>query len=120
MTLIECNQFDDASVLSSEQSGADACLNEGIATPFVQSSTYLRLREVAIESEIPRRISQKLFRGAEQARISLSGRNLLLFTNYTGYDPESSNFGQQAVSRNVDLGPYPPSRSFYLSVSVGF
>jgi TonB-linked SusC/RagA family outer membrane protein len=120
LSLYDCNQLSEDSGLPSGQARANACLNEGIATPFVQSTTYLRLRELSIEYEIPRRIAQKLFRGAEVARISLSGRNLLLFTDYTGYDPESSNFGQQAVSRNVDLGPYPPSRSFYLSVSVGF
>jgi hypothetical protein len=80
----------------------------------------LRLRELSLEYEIPRKVARKLFRGADVARISFSGRNLLLFTNYTGYDPESSNFGQQAVSRNIDIGPYPPSRSFYVSVSVGF
>ena len=120
LSLYDCNQLSEDSGRPSGQARANACLQDGIATPFVESTTYLRLREVSIEYEVPRRIAQKLFRGADAARLSLSGRNLLLFTKYTGYDPESSNFGQQAVSRNVDLGPYPPSRSFYFSVSVGF
>ena len=120
LSLYDCNQLSEDSGRPSGQARAKACLEDGIATPFVESTKYLRLRELTLEYEIPRRIAQKLFRGADAARISLAGRNLLLFTPYTGYDPESSNFGQQAVSRNVDLGPYPPSRSFYLSVSVGF
>jgi TonB-dependent starch-binding outer membrane protein SusC len=53
-------------------------------------------------------------------RLELTGRNLLIFTNYWGYDPESSNYGQQAVTRNVDLGPYPPSRTFMFSITAGF
>jgi TonB-linked SusC/RagA family outer membrane protein len=120
LSLYDCNQLSEDSGRPSGQARAAACLEDGIATPFVESTTYLRLRELSLEYEIPRRIAQRLFRGAEAARISLSGRNLLLFTKYSGYDPESSNFGQQAVSRNVDLGPYPPARSFFVSVSVGF
>jgi hypothetical protein len=58
--------------------------------------------------------------GANTAKVSLSGRNLLLFTNYFGYDPEVSNYGQQAIVRNIDLGPYPPMRSFLFNIQLGF
>jgi hypothetical protein len=35
-------------------------------------------------------------------------------------DPEVSNFGNQAVARNIDVAPFPPSRSFFLSVDLDF
>jgi len=35
-------------------------------------------------------------------------------------DPEVSNFGNQALNRNVDVAPFPPSRSFFLSFDLGF
>jgi hypothetical protein len=35
-------------------------------------------------------------------------------------DPEVSNFGNQQGGRFVDLAPFPPSRSFFFSVDVGF
>jgi len=54
------------------------------------------------------------------AKLSVSGRNLWTFTGYTGLDPEVSNFGNQAIARNVDLAPYPPSRSFWGSIELGF
>jgi hypothetical protein len=56
----------------------------------------------------------------QAARVSLSGRNLLTFTSYSGLDPEVSNFGNQPIGRNYDVAPYPPSRSFWLSVDAGF
>jgi hypothetical protein len=62
----------------------------------------------------------KKFFGSSDVKLELTGRNLLIFTNYWGYDPESSNFGQQAVTRNIDLGPYPPSRQFMFSITAGF
>jgi hypothetical protein len=58
--------------------------------------------------------------GSRYARLTLSGRNLIRIANYSGYDPEVSNFGNQAIVRNIDVAPYPPSRSFYFSVDVGF
>jgi hypothetical protein len=53
-------------------------------------------------------------------QVSLSGRNLATFTSYTGLDPEVSNFGNQPIARNIDVAPFPPSRSYWLSVNLGF
>jgi TonB-dependent starch-binding outer membrane protein SusC len=52
--------------------------------------------------------------------LSLTGRNLLRFTPYRGLDPEVSNFGRQAIVRNIDVAPFPPSRSFFFSIDLGF
>jgi hypothetical protein len=35
-------------------------------------------------------------------------------------DPEVSNFGNQPIARNIDVAPFPPSRSFWFSVALGF
>jgi len=59
-------------------------------------------------------------RWRDGARVSLAGRNLLTVTDYSGLDPEVSNFGNQPIARNFDIAPYPPSRSFWLALSAGF
>jgi hypothetical protein len=41
-------------------------------------------------------------------------------TKYQGVTPEVSNFGNQNVVRNQDLAPFPQSRSYFLSVNLGF
>ena len=58
--------------------------------------------------------------GVRDASISLSGRNLVTWTDYTGLDPEVSNFGSQQIARGVDVAPFPPSRSFWLTFNFGF
>jgi hypothetical protein len=58
--------------------------------------------------------------GIRNARISLSGRNLLTYQKYTGLDPEVANLGSAAIRNNLDVAPYPPSRSFFLDISLGF
>ena len=52
-------------------------------------------------------------------QLGASARNLLTFTGYTGLDPEVSNFANQPIGRNFDVGPYPPSRTFWFSVTAG-
>lgn len=119
LSLYDCNQLAPDQATPAGQIRANAC-QVGLAPSFVQSTTFLKLRELSLAYSIPKAVAQRLFRGADNARISLTGRNLFTHTNYFGYDPESSNFGQQAITRNIDLGPYPPSRSFFVNVSVGF
>ena len=118
LSLYDCNQLAPDQDTPAGAARADACLNTGIATPFVQSTDFVRLREVKIGVSVPKRYTR--YFGSDDVQAIFSARNLWLHTNYFGYDPESSNYGQQAITRNVDLGPYPPSRQFLFSLAVGF
>ncbi len=90
-----------------------------VASNYVESASFLKLREITLSYEIPGSAMRSLFGGARSARISLSGRNLFSVDSYNGLDPEVSNFGNQAIFRNVDVAPFPPSRSFWLSIDLG-
>jgi len=98
-----------------------ARFGQGFTEPYVQSGTYVKLRELNLSYNLPDGLTSALFgRSIRNARISLTGRNLLRFTPYRGLDPEVSNFGRQAIVRNIDVAPFPPSRSFFLSIELGF
>ena len=118
LSLYDCNALAPDQETPAGAARLDACLNTGLATPFVQSTDFVRLREVKIGISVPKRYTR--FLASDDVQAIFSGRNLWLHTNYFGYDPESSNYGQQAITRNVDLGPYPPSRQFLFSLAVGF
>lgn len=103
--------------------GADriARFGQGFTQPYVQSGTYVKLRELNLSYNLPERFTSSIFgRSFRSARLSLTGRNLLRFTPYRGLDPEVSNFGRQAIVRNIDVAPFPPSRSFFFSIDLGF
>jgi TonB-linked SusC/RagA family outer membrane protein len=89
------------------------------ASPYVQDGSFLKLREVSVTYDVPAEVLSQVS-GVTSARLSLSARNLLTVTPYSGLDPEVSNFGRQSVGRNIDVAPYPPSRSVWLSVEAGF
>ncbi|MEA2723689.1 MAG: hypothetical protein QOH59_1460, partial [Gemmatimonadales bacterium] len=98
-----------------------ARFGQGFTQPYVQDGSYLKLREVNLSYNLSDRTTSAIFGSAiRTARISLTGRNLLRVTPYDGLDPEVSNFGNQAIVRNIDVAPFPPSRSFFLSVDLGF
>jgi TonB-linked SusC/RagA family outer membrane protein len=93
----------------------------GDTRPYIQSGTYVKLREVNLSYNLPERFTHSLFgRSIRTARLSLTGRNLLRFTPYRGLDPEVSNFGRDPIVRNIDVAPFPPYRSFFFSVDLGF
>jgi hypothetical protein len=87
---------------------------------YVEDASFAKLREVTLSYDLPNRYLGRLGGRVSTAQVSLSGRNLLTWTNYTGLDPEVSNFGNQNIARNIDVAPFPPSRSFWFGVQVGF
>jgi TonB-linked SusC/RagA family outer membrane protein len=86
---------------------------------YIESASFLKLREVELHYDLngPWLAYLGPMKGL---RLSISARNLFTITPYTGLDPEVSNFGSDPITRNVDVAPYPPSRSFWFSLSAGF
>jgi hypothetical protein len=106
---------------STETVGERRLAGFGVKTSnYLESATYVKLRELGVSYDIPRSWIAGWGGGARNARISLSGRNLLMNTDYSGLDPEVSNFGNQAIARNIDVTPYPPSRTLLLTIDLGF
>jgi hypothetical protein len=106
-----------------DEAGADriTAWSSGVTQTYVQDASYLKLREVTLAYNLPESFTRSLFgSNVRFARLSLSGRNLLRFTGYRGLDPEVSNFGNQAIVRNIDVAPFPPSKSVFFAIDLGF
>ena len=88
---------------------------------YVENGGFLKLREISVSVGIPQRyLGSWLGSQATDLRLELSGRNLKTWTKYTGLDPEVSNFSNQDVGRIIDVTPFPPSRSYFVSLSARF
>jgi hypothetical protein len=83
---------------------------------FIEDGTWLRLRELNLAYQLPLRlINQKLIQSAE---IVLTGRNLLLFTNYSGADPDANSRGGASNGFGIDFHNTPGTRSYGVSLRV--
>jgi TonB-dependent starch-binding outer membrane protein SusC len=93
--------------------------NNGV-TAYVEHASYLKLRELTLRYDLPTDVVHRAGQGLiRSAAVSLSGRNLITWTKYPGLDPEVSNFGAQQIGRGVDVTPYPPTRSYFVSLDLG-
>ncbi|MCS6807487.1 MAG: SusC/RagA family TonB-linked outer membrane protein, partial [Bacteroidota bacterium] len=89
-------------------------------TQWIEDATHTRLREASIMYNLSRETLSALFGEAvPYARIGVTGRNLYLWTNYSGYDPEVSNFGNVAIGGNIEVTPFPSSRAVFLTIQFG-
>jgi len=101
-----------------DQAAAAKRMAAGSNLPYIEDGSFVKVREISITYTLPKQYVTQLG-PLKNLQFTLSGRNLLTFTSYTGLDPEVSNFGSQPVARNIDVTPYPPSRSYWLSITAG-
>ena len=87
----------------------------GSATGFVENAGYLRFREIGLYYSFTK-FSGNVIHGL---RIGASLYNYITFTNYSGYDPEVSNFGT-GFSTGVEVDPYPASKRAALNITIDF
>lgn len=96
---------------------------------FVEDATYVKLRELSIYYTLKRdklkNFANGFFKGV---KIGLVGRNLLTFTNYTGYDPEVGQINDSAEETyygssqffQFDAYGYPNYRTISGSLTLTF
>ena len=84
---------------------------------WVEDATHLRLRELSVGYDLGSAQLAKigLDNVFKNVRLSMIGRNLLLFSKYPGYDPATGGFNSR-----VDNFNYPLVRTFTGSVALTF
>ncbi len=87
------------------------------STRYLEDGDFLRLNNLTLGYTFE---DAPLF--FESLRLSLTGQNLFLITNYTGFDPEvNTNKAVDGVpSFGIDYVPYPNSRTFTFGLNVSF
>jgi hypothetical protein len=89
---------------------------------FVENGTFVRLRELALNWNVPQRLVRRVPGGDfRSARIGIVGRNLWTSTKYSGYDPDVSGpGGGNPFAYRVDYFTYPAYRTFTAMFELGF
>jgi TonB-linked SusC/RagA family outer membrane protein len=80
----------------------------------VSNSSFVKLRELSLQYSLGQ------FRSLSNLTFSLSGRNLVSWDNYNGYDPEVNAAGQATIIRGTDFGTVPVPRTFSVGISARF
>ena len=92
--------------------------NRRVSDRFVEDASYLRLKNLSLGYNIPGNVMSKI--GMTKGRIYVSGQNLLTFTNYSGFDPEISTFGETNTAPGTDFLTFPQARTMIVGLNLGF
>jgi TonB-linked SusC/RagA family outer membrane protein len=86
------------------------------STLYLEDGSYLRLRILTIGYTLPESLTSKV--GLGKFRIYFTGKNLVTFTKYTGYDPEVSNDDPKLAG--IDIAGYPQARMYTFGINLEF
>lgn len=87
----------------------------GIEEWRIDDGSFVKLRELSVSYDFGK--IKNIFSGLT---VSLSGRNLISFDNYKGYDPEVNAGGQSTILRGIDFGAVPIPRTFSFGIQAKF
>jgi len=108
--------------------GYYSALYGGLSPPnshFVEDGSFVKLRELSVRYRFngDQLANVPLLNAFDGIGVSLVGRNLLTWTNYTGFDPEvgfaGGDVGSAALAR-FDGFSYPNFRTWTAAVEVNF
>jgi TonB-dependent starch-binding outer membrane protein SusC len=84
---------------------------------FYEDASFVRLRNISLAFDFAKFFT---IRGFNRLQLVVSGRNLLTFTDYTGFDPEiSSGTSNSAFDRGVDHNTIPNLKSYQVGLNIG-
>ncbi|MEN8858679.1 MAG: SusC/RagA family TonB-linked outer membrane protein [Flavobacteriaceae bacterium] len=87
------------------------------AESFVQDASWTRLREITLAYNVSTEKIGKI--GLTSLQLSLSGRNLALWTDIKGFDPDVNLTGA-SKGRGLDYFTNPATQSYIMTVKLGF
>jgi len=88
------------------------------STRYLEKSDFIRLRNLSFGYTFPKEITQKF--SVNRLRLYFTGINLLTFTDYSGYDPESSydNNGNSNIEKGIAFYSAPPAKTFTIGLNI--
>ncbi len=84
----------------------------------VEDGSFLRLNTLTLGYTLPSSLSSKA--KLKNLRFYLTGYNVFIWTNYSGFDPEVSTRRNTPYTPGVDYSAYPRSRQFVAGLSLNF
>lgn len=88
----------------------DVVNNNRFSSRYVEDADYLRLQNLQLGYSLSTASANKI--GMQNLRFYVSGNNLLLFTDYSGLDPDAN------IMSNTDLNP--PATAWLLGINLTF
>ncbi len=93
-------------------------LGFGTSSHFLFDNSFTRIRNVNLSYDLPAKLTSRMKLNSFNVYFNIA--NLYTFTDYVGYDPESSTTGDSVTSAGIDYLNYPLPRTFTLGIRTSF
>jgi hypothetical protein len=87
----------------------------GPTEQFIEKTDWVRLREVTLAYNLSEKLVKKI--GFQNISVFFTAKNLLLFTDYKGIDPETNLYGA-SNAQGLDYFNMPNTKSYILGLKV--
>jgi len=88
---------------------------------FVEDGSYLRGKNIRLAYSVPTAwLDAMHLKGVTRLQLYVSAQNFFTVTNYTGYDPEISEYATTNLAQGIDFGTYPQVRQITFGFTAGF
>ena len=88
----------------------------GITDRIIEDGSFLRLNNVTISYDIP--VEKSLL--MDRVNVYIAGKNLVTWTDYSGYNPEVSSFLNNGLINGVDWNGAPNAKTILLGLNINF
>ncbi|MCX6142351.1 MAG: SusC/RagA family TonB-linked outer membrane protein [Ignavibacteriales bacterium] len=95
--------------------GPGGGINGAPTEEFMEDASYVKLREVSLSYTFPLR-----YFGMQSATVSVTGRNLAIWTDYTGVDPETNLGGSGTNGLGIDYFNNPTTKTWIVSLQIEY
>ncbi|MBR7018040.1 MAG: TonB-dependent receptor [Prevotella sp.] len=89
-----------------------------VSNRYMEDADYFKIKTITLGYDF-----KNIWKGCpfQQLRFYVQAQNLITFTGYKGLDPEVGNSaGGSGWASGIDLGLYPPSRTYLVGASIKF
>lgn len=88
------------------------------STRYLEKSDFIRLRNLSFGYTLPKEMAKRI--SLDRVRLYMTGLNLLTFTKYSGYDPESTydNNGSSNIRKGITFYSAPPARTIMIGLNI--
>jgi TonB-dependent starch-binding outer membrane protein SusC len=85
---------------------------------YIEKGDFVKLREVSVSYSLPSSVLRRV--NVSGATLTLAGRNLKTWTDYTGWDPETNAGAQSTLVRGFSFATVPIPRNVTFGVNLNF
>ena len=85
---------------------------------YIEDGSYIKLKNITLGYTFSKGIISKIH--AKQIRFYVAAQNPLVWTKYTGYDPEVNFYDNDNTKQGIDYGTYPSNKTFLAGLNLTF